>query len=88
MTLLTTQEQARQEARPTECPICGADHERFRDSDDDYVDGPAGDPGNDIHAAAHCCLWKTHNHAARVRIAERVELGSNWSDAINGESHG
>ena len=88
MALMTTEQERISEAQPYECPMCGKDHCRPGDEalESIYEFGePAIDP-DEIHHAAHCCLWKTRDHAARVRIAERVEAGANWADAIEGEA--
>ena len=61
------------QTEPCECPICQRDWSRERRFDEDA-----------IHEAAHCCLWKYIGHAERVSIAERVERGMSWEDAING----
>lgn len=39
-----------------------------------------------IHEAASCCLWKDFDMATRHRIADAVELGSTWIEAIEAES--
>lgn len=79
MTLTTTARERRAACAPYECPICERDHCRGED------EWSAIDP-DEIHHAAHCCLWTQFDHAARVRIAERVEAGSDWADAIDGET--
>lgn len=61
-------------ASPWECPVC---HKDFYDDDRDEED--------QIHLAAHCCLWHEIGHPERVRIAEKVERGMSWEDAIKGE---
>ena len=76
----TSELQRLRETAPDQCPICSRDH-----GDDWEGDDWLGANEDDIHKAAHCCLWKTHDHAARVRIAARVEAGSDWYDAIQGE---
>lgn len=64
--------QINEEAEASECPICGS--------------GQRGDHDDRIHLAAHCCLWKHFPHHERVRIAERVERGMSWDQAINGDA--
>lgn len=81
MTLLTTAHQHLQECDECRCPICGQYHQQYEPETDTYSRADEA-----IHQAAHCCLWKNYDHAARVRIAERVEAGANWADAIDGES--
>lgn len=83
--LYTTAQELLAQCAPVECPVCGRDHSRPEDDAFDFPWGPQTDP-DEIHHAAHCCLWKTYDHAARVRIAERVEAGANWADAIDGEN--
>lgn len=34
------------------------------------------------YAAAECCLWKSVGHWDRYRIAQAVEAGAGWIDAI------
>jgi hypothetical protein len=83
MTLLTTAEERLRECNPTTCPVCGESH---CVDGDEFPMGPTGYDPDEIHRAAHCCLWKTHDHAARVRIADRVEAGQDWATAIAGET--
>lgn len=84
MTLLSTAQHRLIGCAPYECPICERDHCRPGDDSCEFFGAPAADP-DEIHHAAHCCLWRDHDHAARVRIAERVEAGANWAEAIEGE---
>lgn len=66
------------------CPACHRSHGGA--TYDEYGEEVDTTEADAIHLAAHCCLWKTHDHPARVRIAERVEAGSNWAEAIEGET--
>lgn len=79
-TLMTTAQERLMQCEPETCPMCGEDHGRY-----DRTHAPVYDEDR-IHRAAHCCLWKSYDHPARVRIAERVESGANWADAIEGEA--
>ena len=54
------------------CPLCGTQQ--------------WGNHEDSIHKAAHCCLWKYMSHPERVKVAERVERGMSWQEAINGET--
>lgn len=56
-----------------QCPLCLSSH--------------WGSRGDRIHQAAHCCLWKFIGHSDRVRIAEMVEAGSEWQEAIEEFAH-
>lgn len=40
----------------------------------------------DYHAAASCCLWKDLDAPARWRIADAVEAGASWDEAIAKET--
>lgn len=84
--LQTTSRNRLESASPTECPICGRDHDRDTPEELDSLacSAPATD-GDATHHAAHCCLWHQFDHASRTRIAQRVEAGSNWAEAIEGE---
>lgn len=84
MTYLTTAQERLSDCAPWECPVCGRDHGTGDDSPYEFPGTPVAEP-DEIHHAAHCCLWKDYDHAARVRIAERVEAGATWADAIEGE---
>lgn len=83
---LTTAHEWLRECPASQCPVCRKD---FSCQEEDtawlYTPEPDAEP-DEIHHAAHCCLWKDHDHAARVRIAERVEAGANWAEAIEGET--
>lgn len=80
------------------CPICGETHDDEDDAldccqseeDENVV---RADLHNhcpvcraehiDTHAAANCCLWKDLTVLQRFLIANQVEAGSSWIDAIN-----
>lgn len=64
------------DAEPYDCPICHYDYSDAGDYDEDS-----------IHHAAHCCLWKFVGHSDRVRIAELVERGAKWEQAIEKVAH-
>ncbi len=36
----------------------------------------------DTHDAANCCLWKDLDASARFRIANAVDAGKTWADAL------
>ena len=40
----------------------------------------------DTHDAANCCLWKDLDVAARFRIAQAVDAGAEWGEAIAKEA--
>ncbi len=40
----------------------------------------------DNHEAANCCLWKDLDAPARWRIADAVDAGASWTDAIAEET--
>lgn len=77
------------------CPICGETH----DDEDDALDCCQSEEEErpafheqcpvcrtehfDTHAAANCCLWKDLTVLQRFLIANDVEAGSTWTDAIN-----
>lgn len=86
--LQTTANAVLESLAPTECPVCHKDHDRRAPDDlEDFAypgERHLGDE-DEIHHAAHCCLWRSYDHAARTRIAQRVEEGSNWAEAIQGE---
>lgn len=86
--LMTTARAALEAAASTECPACGKDHDRGTPDEFDFVmDGQAPSDADAIHHAAHCCLWRQYDHATRTRIAQRVEEGSTWAEAIDGETN-
>lgn len=39
-----------------------------------------------VHEEASCCLWKDFDMATRHRIADSVEAGSTWREAIEAAS--
>ena len=45
-----------------------------------------GEDGGDYRDAADCCLWKDLAAPARWRIADAVEAGSTWQEAIEQET--
>jgi hypothetical protein len=76
------------------CPICGDEHEWEQEALDccQGKDAEEADLRNkcpvcltdhvDTHAAAHCCLWKDLTWLQRYLIANCVEAGTPWPEAI------
>lgn len=84
-----------EEATRYVCPECDEDHET--ESAAMECCGCAGAPAparcpvcngeaQDYEDAADCCLWKDLDKLARRRIANAVEAGEHWSDAIAKEA--
>lgn len=79
------------------CPICGETYDNEDEALDCCQDDEAEDnrpalhdhcpvcrtEHHDTHAAANCCLWKDLTVLQRFLIANEVEAGANWLDAIN-----
>lgn len=81
-----------------ECPVCSAWHEDRCDAEDCCADDAKSEPtalapshcpvcrqraeAGSTYAAAECCLWKSVGHWDRYRIAQAVEAGAGWIDAI------
>lgn len=81
-----------------ECPLCGDLHHDEHDAEvccqgsapeGHDQDGPVacpvcGSSHRDYHVAAECCLWHDLDAPTRWRVADAVEAGSSWEDAISG----
>lgn len=76
------------------CPICGDQHDWEDDALDCCQDEEEQDLNlrtkcpvcltdhDDTHNAAHCCLWKDLTWLQRHLIANCVEAGTPWPEAI------
>lgn len=77
------------------CPICGDEHDN-ETAALDCCQGADAEEANlrnkcpvclidhtDSHQAAHCCLWKDLTWLQRHLIANCVEAGTPWPEAID-----
>lgn len=77
------------------CPDCDEEHDRHDQAVKCCAsvraagrsEGPTGCPVcgagcKDHHDAANCCLWKDLTPLARFNVANAVERGAEWPDAI------
>lgn len=66
-----------EDAPPEMCPVCSTLYADGETDDDDVI-------VSGLYAAVGCCLWKDFNALERQRIAEAIEAGATWLEAING----
>lgn len=75
------------------CPVCDEKHDYRSEAaeccgeDDEHSEEASSCPvcGNrygEPHVAADCCLWKDLDAPSRWRIADAVEAGATWAEAL------
>lgn len=75
------------------CPGCGEPHhcksdaenccDPEEDEDEDPIECPVcGSACDDHREAASCCLWKDLDAPTRWKVADAVEAGVTWTEAL------